>query len=158
MQPSGPPRAEQETPNEPFPDTRTWGRASTADLTNRRPIVVLVAVGLVLGGLIVPRLGLPAKAPPLTIDNPTPYTMFIEASNGSDGGWAPIAIVHARHTDTETELIDEGANWNLRFTSQGVELGGYHVTRAELAADHWRYTIPTDVATRLEAKGVPLSP
>ncbi len=119
---------------------------------------MLIAVGLVVGGLIVPRLGLPAKVPPLTIENPTPYTLFIEASNGSDGGWAPIAIVHAKHIDTETALIDEGANWNLRFTGQGVELGGYHVTRAELAADHWHYTIPTDVGRRLTALRVPPSP
>jgi hypothetical protein len=142
----------------PSLETRTWGRATPADLTNRRPLVVLVAAGLIVVGLIAPRLGLPAKVPPLTIDNPTPYTLFIEASNGSDGGWAPIAIVHAKRTDTETELIDEGATWNLRFTGQGVELGGYHVTRAELAADHWHYTVPSDVARRLEAKGVPVSP
>ena len=142
----------------PSLDTRTWGRATPADLTNRRPLVILVAVGLILGGLIVPRLGLPAKVPPLTIDNPTPYTLFVEASNGSDGGWAPIAIVHAKHTDTETEVIDEGANWNLRFTGQGVELGGYRVTRAELAANHWHYTIPSDVGRRLTANGAPPSP
>ena len=54
--------------------------------------------------------------------------MLIEASNGTDPGWAPVAIVHAGRTDTETDLIDEGPNWTLRFTSQGVELTGYHVT------------------------------
>ena len=142
----------------PSLDTRTWGRATPADLPNRRPLVVLIAVGLVVGGLIVPRLGLPPMVPPLTVDNPTPYTVFIEARDGPHDGWAPIAIVHARHTDTETQLVDEGANWDLRFTSQGVVLDGYHVTRAQLAADHWHYTVPSDVTRRLEARGITPSP
>ena len=142
----------------PSLDTRTWGPASPADLTNRRPLVVLIVIGLIVGGLVVPRLGLPAKVPPLTIDNPTAYTVFIEASNGSDGGWTPIAIVHAHRTDTETDLVDVGANWNLRFTSQGVELGGYHVTRNQLAAAGWHFTVPDDVARKLQSQGAPPSP
>jgi len=138
--------------------TRTWGRASPADLTNRRPMVVLIVIGVIVGALIIPRLGLPPKVPPLTIDNPTRYTVLIEASNGSDPGWSPVAIVHAGHTDTETDLIDEGPSWLLRFTSQGIELTGYHVSRADLAAHGWRYTVPSDVAHRLEAQGAPPSP
>jgi hypothetical protein len=142
----------------PSLDTRTWGRASPMHVTDRRPVIALVLVGLVVAALVLPRLGLPAKTPPLTINNPTPYTLFVEASNGHDGGWEPVSIVHAQRTDTETDLVDVGHDWNLRFTSQGVVLTGYHVTRQQLAAKGWHYTVPNDVATKLAARGAPDSP
>jgi hypothetical protein len=138
--------------------TRTWGRASPTDLTNRRPLIVLVVLGLIVGGLLVPRLGLPRTVPPLTVDNPTPYSMLIEASNDGSSGWSAVSLVAARRTDTETGVVDEGSDWNLRFTSQGVELTGYHVTRAELAANDWHYTVPPEVSRRLAAAGAPPSP
>ncbi len=138
--------------------TRTWGRDSTSHLTPRRPLVALIVLGLVFAALIAPRIGLPAKVPPLTIDNPTAYTLTIEATHGHDRSWAPVAIIGAKERLVETELIDEGPQWRLRFTSQGQTIDGYEVSRKDLAAHGWRYTVPQDVATRLAAIGAPPGP
>jgi hypothetical protein len=139
-------------------DTRTWGRASPAHLTNRRPLIVLVVVGLLVAAVLAPRLRLPETVPPLTIDNPTAYDVLVEASSPQDPGWEPVAIAEAHHSTTQPGVVDEGATWNLRFTSQGIVLTGYQVTRQQLADHHWSYTLPADVASRLATQGAPPSP
>ena len=103
----------------PSVDTRTWGPQSRAGLSEHRPVVVLVVLGLLSVALLAPRLGLPATVPPLTIHNPTAYTVFVEASGPSGQEWTPVAVVSAHHSEIETDLVDEGPVWNLRFTSQG---------------------------------------
>jgi hypothetical protein len=139
-------------------DTRTWGPSSSAGLSDRRPMIVLAAAGLLAGLLIAPRLGLPRHAPPLTITNPTDYTVSIEASDPRDPGWTPVAAVPGHRSQVETDVVDEGAVWDLRFSSQGVTLTGYQVTRAQLAAGHWTYAVPADVAARLSASGADPNP
>jgi hypothetical protein len=139
----------------PSVDTRTWGPPSRAGLSEHRPFVVLIVIGLLAVALLAPRLGLPAKVPPLTIDNPTSYPVFVEASGPAAREWTPVAVVQPHHSEVETEVVDEGAVWNLRFTSQGVVLAGYQVSRGQLAADHWTYTVPADVSVRLQASGAP---
>ena len=86
--------------------TRTWGRPPPVDLSHRRPLVVLVAVGLVVAIAVLPRLAPPAKAPALTVTNGTDYPVTIEASNGAGGGWTPVAFVDANRTVRAEELID----------------------------------------------------
>ena len=138
--------------------TRTWGRPSPVDLSHRRPLAILVAVGLVVAIAVLPRLAPPAKAPPLTITNGGDYTVTIEASNGAGDGWTPVAVVDANGTVRAEELIDRGDTWTLRFTSQGHQIGTYHVDRADLAANGWQYTVPPDVALRLGELGAPPTP
>jgi hypothetical protein len=138
--------------------TRTWGRAPEHDLRSRRPLLVLLIAGLVLAVLLAPHLALPAKVPPLAIDNGGEYSVTIEASNGAGDGWAPVAVVPAGQTVVVHELIDEGPNWTFRFTSQGHRFDGYGVRRADLAAAGWRYAVPDEVMARLRADGVPPSP
>jgi hypothetical protein len=142
----------------PSVDTRTWGTASPVRLSQQRPFIVLVVLGLLSVALLAPRLGLPANAPPLTIHNPTAYTVFIEASDQGGTEWTPVAVVSANHSEVENDVIDEGPVWKVRFTSQGIVVPGYQVTRAELAAHDWSYTVPADVAVRLQAGGAPPSP
>ena len=138
--------------------TRTWGDASTTDRTNRRPLIIFVAIGLVVAALLAAKLALPTKAPTLTIDNPPAYTVTIEASNGTGSGWSPVAVVPAQKTTAVTELNDEGSEWSLRFTSQGSQFTGYQVRRSDLAASGWHYSVPDDVAARLQVQGAPISP
>lgn len=138
--------------------TRTWGDASTTDRTNPRPLIIFVALGLLVAALLVPKLALPTKVPTLTIDNPSAYTVTIEASNGTDSGWSPVAVVPAQQTTAVTELNDEGPEWSLRFTSQGSQFTGYEVRRSDLAASGWHYSVPDDVAVRLQAQGASISP
>ena len=138
--------------------TRTWGSDSTTDTANRRPLAILVVVGVVLAVLIAPRLALPAKVPPLTITNANEYTVMVEASNGRGDGWAPVAIIRSGQTAVVHELIDQGPDWTFRFTGQGRQFTGYGVSRAQLAADGWHYTVPDDVAAQLRADRVPASP
>ena len=138
--------------------TRTWGRPPPADLARRRSLAIFVAVAVVVAVAVLPRLTLPAKAPGLTITNGTEYTVMIEAADGAGGGWTPVALVDANRTVLAHELIDRGSTWTLRFTSQGRQVGGYRVDRAELAASGWQYTVPADVAVQLRARGAPASP
>ena len=138
--------------------TRTRDDASTTDHTNPRPLIIFVAIGLVVAALRAPKLALPTKVQTLTIDNPSAYTVTIEASNGNESGWSPVAVVPAQQTTAVNELNDEGPEWSLRFTSQGSQFTGYQVRRSDLAASGWHYSVPDDVAARLQAQGVPTSP
>jgi hypothetical protein len=137
--------------------TRTWGHAPQHEHGPRRLFATLVMVGLVLTVFVAPHLALPAKVPSLTIDNPGVYTVTIEASDRTDDGWITVAIVHAGQTVAAREVIDVGPTWNLRFTSQGIVLGGYEVRRSDLAAAGWHHSVPDDVINRLRDQGVPPS-
>ena len=137
--------------------TRARGDAPHHAPRSRRPLVALLLLGLVGLALLAPRLALPAKVPPLTIENAGAYTVIVEASDRSDSGWTPVAIVRAGKTVVAREVIDVGPNWNVRFISQGHELGGYEVRRSDLAAAGWRYSVPDDVINRLRDQGAPPS-
>jgi len=137
--------------------TRTWADAPHHELRSRRPLVALLVFGLAGLALLAPRVALPTKVPRLTIENAGVYTVIVEASDRSDTGWSPVAIVHAGQTVVAREVIDVGSTWNLRFTSQGNVLGGYEVPRSELAAAGWHYGVPDDVISRLRDLGAPPS-
>jgi len=55
-------------------------------------------------------------------------------------------------------LIDQGREWIFRFTSCGYDAGEARVTREQLRRDGWRFTVPPEVAQRLQMAGVVPSP
>ncbi len=138
--------------------TRTWGRPPPVDLARRRSLLIFLVVAALVALAVLPRLALPAKTPALTITNGTEYTVMIEAARPDGGGWTPVALVDANRTVQAQELVDRGSTWNLRFTSQGREVSGYQVERAELAANGWQYAVPADVALQLRTQGAPPTP
>jgi len=143
----------------PSTTTRTWGRVVPVRSSSKR-----VLVGLVLAVIAIAAVGLaqtmppPAKAPAITIDNPTDYTAMIEASGPGPDGWVGIGIVEPHSTVVATEVVDQGSTWSLRFTSQGERFGDFEISRDQLAADDWHYSVPTEIGGQLAEAGVPHSP
>ena len=143
----------------PSTATRTWRRAVPVRSSSRRVLIgVLLAVVAVAVAMLAQRMPEPHKAPAITIDNASDYAVTIEASGADDNGWMTVAIVDPHSTQVAREVIDQGSVWSLRFTSQGVEFTDHKVTRSDLAADGWHYTIPTEIGDQLAESGVPQSP
>jgi|SRR3954451_7072042 hypothetical protein len=143
----------------PSTATRTWRRAVPVHSNSRRVLVgVLLAVVAVAVVVLAQRMPAPHKAPGITIDNPSDYAVTIEATGADGTGWMSVAIVDPHSTYLAREVIDQGSVWSLRFTSQGVEFSDHQVTRSDLAAEGWHYTIPSEIGDQLAEAGVPRSP
>jgi hypothetical protein len=94
----------------------------------------------------------------LTFENPTPYGLTLEVSDGHGHGWLPIGTVD-RHTSTHFgEVYDIGRDWQFRVSVQGDVAGRFQVTRAELEQAGWHVQIPRQVGDDLTAAGVARQP
>lgn len=51
------------------------------------------------------------------------------------------------------ELTDQGPQWVFGFSSGGIPAGELVTSRAQLVADGWVVTVPTEVAERLRRAG-----
>jgi hypothetical protein len=124
-----------------------------------RPIPWDVAVGLVLAVLVmVPLTRGPHFVPRITIENPTPYTLAVTATDGRHRDWTAVAIVTPKSTTSVRDVVDQGDTWVFRAAGQGADGGEYRATRRDLQRAGWRLTIPNDVAVRLRAAGAPSDP
>jgi hypothetical protein len=143
----------------PSTATRTWGRAVPVRPGSRR---VQLAIHAVVVGVAAVALAQtmqePAKAPPITIDNPNDYAITIETSGQGPDGWVTIAIVEPKSSTVAREVVDQGSSWSLRFTSQGEGFAGYQIDRSDLAGAGWTYAVPTDIGGQLAEAGMPPSP
>ena len=119
---------------------------------------ILLAVVAVAVAVLAQRMPEPDKAPAITIDNPSDYAVTIEATGPDGKGWMTIGIIDPGSTKLAREVIDQGSVWSLRFTSQGRDFDGFEVSRSQLAADGWHYTVPTQIGDQLAEAGVPQSP
>jgi len=143
----------------PSTATRTWRRAVPVRSGSRRVLVgVLLAVVAIAVVVLAQRMPEPHKAPAITIDNPSDYAVTIEATGADGTGWTAVAIVDPHSTRVAREVIDQGPVWSLRFSSQGVEFTDHEMTRRDLAAADWHYSIPAEIGDQLAESGVPQSP
>jgi hypothetical protein len=142
----------------PSTATRAWHRPADPKLGPSR---LLIISAIVVGGVLIAlarALPQPHHVPRLTIENPTDYSLLVETSNNTGNGWVPAAIVGPNTSVEARELVDQGDTWALRFRGQGRDGGTDLVTRDQLEAADWSYSIPTDVNDRLAEAGAPASP
>lgn len=139
--------------------TRTWGRAVPVRSSSRRVLVgIAIAVIAVAVVALAQRMPEPGKVPPVSLENSSDYSVTVEASGPGTNGWVTIGIIPARSTTVSREVVDQGSDWSLRFTSQGQGFDGYEVSRSQLASDGWHYTVPSEISGQLAEAGVPQSP
>jgi hypothetical protein len=143
----------------PSTATRTWGRAVPVRSGSKRLLLGLAGAVVAAAVLVLAqRMPEPGKVPPIAIENRSDYAVTVEVTGSGDGGWVTIGTAGPRSTAVAREVIDQGSNWSLRFTSQGRAFDGYEVSRGQLASDGWHYTVPDDIGDQLIESGVPPSP
>jgi hypothetical protein len=127
-------------------EAASWRGIVTSDLV---AIVIASIAALVLTSWLV---AMPDRVS-LTVDNGTDYELTIEATSTDHDGWLPVMVIEPGREQTKDGVIDQGSDWVLRFTGQGHDGGEITVTREQLQTDGWHFTVPSDVADRLEADG-----
>lgn len=96
---------------------------------------------------------------PSTIDrvflvNDTDNRLHVEVAAGEPDGWMSVGTAERRATTTIEEVIDQGAVWTIRFTSDGVVVAEQRIARADLARNGWRIVVPPEVESKLPATTV----
>jgi hypothetical protein len=141
---------------------RTRSRLSRADRPARsfgsylRPDFVaigLAVVAVMVIGLVI--LQEPARVGSLTLSNPSQYDVVVDVTSKDRASWLPLAVVDVGTTREYQEVLDQGDTWVFRFRAQGADGGETAVSRKDLVAAGWKYTIPNDVIQRLQAAGAP---
>ena len=118
-----------------------------------------VAVCAVAVGLLGPRLlGGPAFVDEVSIVNPSEYDVHVEVSGGGEEGWMSITTATKRSTTAAQAVIDQGATWVFRFSTQGRAGGEVRISRADLRRDGWTVRVPDTVVDGFRRQGVPASP
>lgn len=92
----------------------------------------------------------------ITIVNPFEYSFLVEVGDGHSG-WLNLGGVERESEETTQEVIDMGTTWVFRFSFRDQEHEQVTLSRAELAANRWRVTVPETIAQRLRARGEPPS-
>lgn len=105
--------------------------------------------------LLAPLLRMPTRVSALTFDNPTPYDVTVESSQGGRDGWTPVGTVRAGSSATFDRVLDQGPRWVFRFSSQGQSGGRLERSRAQLDEAGWQVPIPAEVGDTLAANGAP---
>lgn len=130
------------TQSHPTP-LRNPQRAAGAFLGAAVVSVLLLAPGLSAGPFV----------PQLTVDNPTPFDVTIELTDGDRSGWSDVGTVRRETGDVVEEIADPGATWVFRFSYAGMEGGELTIPRSDLRAGGWQLTIPPEVGENLAAAG-----
>ena len=90
----------------------------------------------------------------VTVANPTPYDVYVDARSGGDPAVVGIGAIHHEGETTFEGVLDQGDVWVFEFAYAGVEAGSVEVSGDQLEAAGWRVEVPTSVAAELEAAGV----
>lgn len=127
-------------------------------LRHTRPVhLLMVAAAIVVLVLLARFLDEASFIERISFDNPTPYDLSVEVSDGS--GDVRIAVGTARRNETTIleEVFDVGDAWVFRFGAQGQDGGQLRLTRSQLIRDKWQVDIPKRVGAQLRALGAPPS-
>jgi hypothetical protein len=113
--------------------------------------VLLVAVGVLLCVGMTIALADPDMVPRVTVVNDSSIPLNVDVRGSDDGPRLILATVQPGTRASTLDVIDQGDRWIFSFSSGGVEGGRVEVSRAKLAADGWRLTVPNEVIARLRA-------
>ena len=69
----------------------------------------------------------------------------------ADGNRLILATVPPDAVVPNLDVLEQGDEWIFGFSSGGVDGGSVRVSRAKLAADGWRLSIPDAVLARLQS-------
>lgn len=115
-----------------------------------------VAAGVVIA-VVQTGAGEPTSFRRLTVVNPTPYIVNVEVTGAERDGWLDVGTFRREGRRTVEELADQGSAWVFGFSYAGIAAGELVASRAQLVADDWVVTVPSEVAERLRSEGVPES-
>ncbi|HZQ77708.1 MAG TPA: hypothetical protein VFE55_10290 [Acidimicrobiia bacterium] len=135
-------------------------RPSPARAPRRVALIAVVAVVAALALVLAAQQFLPSPATTrrITVDNPTPFHLEIDADGTGSARAVTVGAIGREQAKTFDGVIDQGGQWIFRFSSGGTDGGEMRVSRAQLEANGWKITVADDVARRLQAAGVPPSP
>jgi len=133
----------------------------SSPVRNAQP-VALIAVGLVLvvGGFffLADRMLLTTSfVDRVTVVNPTEYRLEIEVTGAGRSHGVQLGSVGREQTRAFESVLDQGREWIFRFASAWADGGEVRASRDQLRRDGWRVTVPSEVAVRLQAAGMPPS-
>jgi hypothetical protein len=87
----------------------------------------------------------------VTIDNPSRVDVNVSVQPTKDSARLILASVPPTTSATNLDVLDQGDEWIFSFSAGGVDGGTLRVSRAKLAADDWRLTVPDSVIQRLQS-------
>ncbi len=106
---------------------------ASPQLRSRRTPLLLTVLALAGVLLVTQLLASPHFVSHITFDNPTPYNLSVEVSNGTDG-WLPLGSLEPRRATSVGQVYDIGDIWLVRVSAQGETVGQFRVTRKPAGA------------------------
>jgi hypothetical protein len=122
-------------------------------------IGLAVAACFVIAALTiaVPAIQVPAHVDRLTVDNPHRWMVTVDVSDADADSWVGVGTVERERDQTFDSILDQGAEWTIRFTYAGVHVD-LQTTDTRLERQGWRVTVPDRLADELSAADVPETP
>jgi hypothetical protein len=118
----------------------------------RSLVVVLALAALALGLVFAARSVIRGpRFVHLSVVNPTPYELDVDATDGGRHGWTGIGTAGRQSTTAFDDVIDQGGTWVLQFAYGGQVAGELRFSRHDLATAHWRVDIPAAFGQTLQA-------
>ena len=115
------------------------------------PLIALVVVGALLCAAMAYALRDPDVVSRVTVENPSDIGVNVSVHPTNDSSQLILASVPPTTSATNLDVLDQGDEWIFTFSSGGVEGGTLRVSRAKLAADGWRVSVPESVIQRLQS-------
>lgn len=120
-------------------------------------VIVATLFWAVATAVVIPALRTPPYVERITVDNPHPWNVHVEATGGDRTGWVAVGGVTRDQERTVADVLDQGDTWILRF-AYGGQVAETRLSRDQLTRDGWHVTVPDELADRLRAAGIPESP
>jgi hypothetical protein len=114
-------------------------------------VIVLFVVGALLCVGMAFALRDPDVVPRVTVANASPLAINVDVRGTPSGSRLVLDAVPPGGRMTNVDVLDQGDQWIFGFTSGGVDGGSIRVSRAKLAADGWRLSVPDEVIARLQS-------
>ena len=136
------------TPSRPVPSVRRPMLLGVAALA-----VLAAAFGVAVGSLtrgagFVPRI---------TVENPTPFNLQVDAGAGGDDDILALGSVPREGSRVFEQVVDQGERWVFRLSFGGEDVGEVVVPRPQLEKDGWRVVVPAGIGSALAEAGHPPS-
>ena len=120
-------------------------------------LIVTLVLWTTVTAAVGPLLDDPAHVDRLTIDNPHPWPVSVDATGATRDGWVSVGGVARDSAQTFHLVLDQGDSWIFRF-AYGGQHAEMRTSRTRLDHDNWHVTVPDRFATRLRAAAVPETP
>jgi hypothetical protein len=114
-------------------------------------VILLVVLGALLCVVMALALRDPGVVPRVTLVNPSVRQINVDVRGSATGDRLILDTVPARGRADNFDVLEQGDDWIFGFSSGGVDGGSLRVSRAKLAADGWRLTVPDEVVERLQS-------